>query len=267
MTHTVPDESELVAARLRTAIQSGDVAAFGDVLDDNVRWGGEVDTPETCHNRAQVVTRLSAQRAAGVETEIIEVVPARDAVLLGLNVKRPVPGGFARQRTMYQVLKVRGGRVVDIRGYGSRTDAAAQAGVVTNAEHAFEARQLIPILNVSNLSDSFAWFAKLGWDKKWDWGEADGLAAFGAVSSGSCEIFLCLNGQGARAQDGGVAGVDQGVWLSIWVDDVDVVHAACVRAGLDVLRLPLNEPYGVREMHVRHPDGHVFRISQPVHSH
>ena len=25
---------------------------------------------------------------------------------------------------------------------------------------------------------------------------------------------------------------------------------------------PTNEPWGVREMHVRHPDGHVFRISQ-----
>jgi glyoxalase/bleomycin resistance protein/dioxygenase superfamily protein len=267
MTHTDPDESELVAARLRTAIQSGDIAAFGAVLDDNVRWGGEADTPETCHNRAQVVERLSAQRAAGMETEILEVVPARDAVLLGLNVKRPVHGGFARERTIYQVLKVRDRRVVDIRGYGSRAQAAAQAGVATAAEHAFEARQLIPILNISNLSDSFAWFAKLGWDKKWDWGEADGPAAFGAVSSGSCEIFLCLNGQGGRWHDGGIAGGDQGVWLSVWVDDVDVVHAGCVREGLEVLRPPLNEPWGVREMHVRHPDGHVFRISQPAHSH
>jgi hypothetical protein len=24
-------------------------------------------------------------------------------------------------------------------------------------------------------------------------------------------------------------------------------------------------PWGVREMHVRHPDGHVFRVSHPVH--
>ena len=25
---------------------------------------------------------------------------------------------------------------------------------------------------------------------------------------------------------------------------------------------PTDEPWGVREMHVRHPDGHVFRISK-----
>jgi uncharacterized glyoxalase superfamily protein PhnB len=55
------------------------------------------------------------------------------------------------------------------------------------------------------------------------------------------------------------------VWLAVWVDDVDLVHAVCGREGLEVLRPPQDEPWGVREMHVRHPDGHVFRISQPIH--
>ena len=27
---------------------------------------------------------------------------------------------------------------------------------------------LTPILNVSNIEESFAWFAKLGWEKAWD---------------------------------------------------------------------------------------------------
>jgi hypothetical protein len=31
---------------------------------------------------------------------------------------------------------------------------------------------------------------------------------------------------------------------------------------------PTDEPWGVREMHVVHPDGHTFRISQPApHDH
>jgi hypothetical protein len=33
------------------------------------------------------------------------------------------------------------------------------------------AEGLTPILNVSNMAESFAWFAKLGWTKGWDWGE------------------------------------------------------------------------------------------------
>jgi len=30
---------------------------------------------------------------------------------------------------------------------------------------------LTPILNVSNIEESLAWFAKLGWEKAWDWGD------------------------------------------------------------------------------------------------
>lgn len=59
------------------------------------------------------------------------------------------------------------------------------------------AKGITPILNVSDLQASFAWFEKLGWTRGWDWGSP-----------------------------------------------------------------PTDEPWGVREMHVRHPDGHVFRISR-----
>lgn len=34
---------------------------------------------------------------------------------------------------------------------------------------------ITPILNVSSLEQSVAWFAKLGWRKLWDWGESCGL--------------------------------------------------------------------------------------------
>jgi uncharacterized glyoxalase superfamily protein PhnB len=53
----------------------------------------------------------------------------------------------------------------------------------------------------------------------------------------------------------------------MWVDDVDAVHTICVNEGLEVLRPPQDESFGVREMHVRHPDGHVFHVSQSIHRH
>jgi catechol 2,3-dioxygenase-like lactoylglutathione lyase family enzyme len=126
------------------------------------------------------------------------------------------------------------------------------------------AKGLTPILNVSNIQESFAWFEKLGWKKGWDWGTPP---TFGGVCSGPCEIFLCQGGQGGRgksdltstAQDDSA---EKGVWMSIWVDDVDAIHRHCVARGLDVTMPPTDEPWGVREMHVRHPDGHVFRISR-----
>lgn len=112
------------------------------------------------------------------------------------------------------------------------------------------AKGINPILNVSDMQASFAWFEKLGWKKAWDWGTPP---TFGAVGSGMCEIFLCLDGQGGR-----------GVWMSIWVDDVDAIHRHCVAQGLDIITPPTDYPWSVREMHVRHPDGHVFRIGQAI---
>jgi catechol 2,3-dioxygenase-like lactoylglutathione lyase family enzyme len=126
-----------------------------------------------------------------------------------------------------------------------------------------EAKGVTPILNVSDMEASFAWFAKLGWKKNWEWGTPP---TFGSVGSGTVEIFLCLNAQGGKGNSGYPSTGDddsreRGVWMSLWVDAVDPVHALCVAQGLDVTMPPTDEPWGVREFHLRHPDGHVFRIS------
>ena len=117
---------------------------------------------------------------------------------------------------------------------------------------------LTPILNVSDFGASVEWFARFGWPKLWDWGEPP---TFGAVGADDQEMFLCLDGQGGR-------GEGAGVWMSIFVDDVDQVYQSCVDGGIDVVMPPTDEPWGVREMHVRHPDGHVFRVGTSVeHDH
>ena len=129
------------------------------------------------------------------------------------------------------------------------------------------AHAVTPILNVSNMQQSFDWFVKLGWEKAWDWGDPP---TFGAVCSGHVQIFLCLDGQGGRGKSsytktfGEGEAADKGVWMSIWVDDVDVIHEHCLKEGVEVTWPPTDEPWNVREMHIRHPDGHVFRISKGV---
>ena len=135
------------------------------------------------------------------------------------------------------------------------------------------AKRITPILNVSNLQESFEWFEKLGWQKAWDWGDPPD---FGAVCSGECEIFLCLNAQGGRGR--GAGGMtfggdgdetaDRGAWMSIFVDDVEPIYQRCKEQGLEVTWPPTDMPWGIREMHVRHPDGHVFRIGHGIeHEH
>lgn len=127
-----------------------------------------------------------------------------------------------------------------------------------------------PILNVSDIEASLEWFERLGWRTRWTYGteanEGD-RAGFASVGCGAAEIFLCRNGQGSR---GGPRprhpGDDDtgGVWMTWWVQTpahVDEAHALARELGLDVTRPPADEPWGVREFHLRHPDGHMFRVS------
>ena len=130
--------------------------------------------------------------------------------------------------------------------------------------------EITPILNVANLEESFAWFQKWGWKKLWDWGEPP---TFGSVGSGNCAIFMCQNAQGGRGKgsntttfmEPGDAAQDKGVWVSVFIDDVDATYEQCKNAGLDVTFPPTDMPWNVREMHLRHPDGHVFRVSRDIH--
>ena len=52
--------------------------------------------------------------------------------------------------------------------------------------------------------------------------------------------------------------------MSVWVESVDEVHRECLAAGLEVVFPHTDMPWATREMHLRHPDGHVFRVSCAV---
>lgn len=137
---------------------------------------------------------------------------------------------------------------------------------------------LTPILNVSDVPASREWFAKLGWQRGFAWndggpiaGNADrnelGPAGFAAVCNGDYEIFLCHGGQGARnGRPPRHPGDDdtQGVWMSWWLRspaEVDAAHELASRHGMTITRPPVDEPWGVREFLLVHPDGHTFRAS------
>jgi hypothetical protein len=91
----------------------------------------------------------------------------------------------------------------------------------------------------------------------------------GWIGKGNLHLSLSgwagSRGRGANTttfqQDGDEEG-DKGVWMSVWVDDVDEVHKQCVAAGLEITFPPSDMPWSVREMHLRNPDGHVFRVGR-----
>ena len=145
-------------------------------------------------------------------------------------------------------------------------------------------RGVTPILNVSDVPESILWFETLGWHRGFTWNEGDliddaafenehGPATFGSVcanapgeASGPV-IFLCQDAQGMRDPDGAPdleCWNFGAVWMSWWVDDVDAAHDDCREQAVEIVSPPANKPWGVREMLVRHPDGHCFRVSGPT---
>lgn len=115
----------------------------------------------------------------------------------------------------------------------------------TTAKTSF--RSLAPVLNVSNVQRSIDFYVGvLGFEIAFTWGEP---TDFAGVKRDDIELFLCENGQG-----------DGVVWLSVFVDDVDVLHSEYQSTGAEIVQPPTNFPWGVREMNVRDPDGHRIRF-------
>jgi hypothetical protein len=72
---------------------------------------------------------LAGRLAAGVETQVIEVLPGVESVLAGLPVSRPERDSSRRARSVYHVMTGRNGRIVAIRALPSRAAAGVQARI------------------------------------------------------------------------------------------------------------------------------------------
>ena len=121
-----------------------------------------------------------------------------------------------------------------------------------NIEEITKSACVTPILYVSDMQVSFDYYVnKLKFIKAWDWGEP---ATFGSVYFGDkVEIFFCKQGQG-----------HPGTWMSIFVKDVDAYFKIIEQAGADIVYGPVDEPHGVREVHVKDPDGHIIRFGSGI---
>lgn len=126
-------------------------------------------------------------------------------------------------------------------------DALIAAGARPSEHSANRFESAVPILNVNNVPASIAYYVdKLGFAKEWDWGSPP---TFGCVFRDGVRIFFCQGAQGAP-----------GMWISIFVRDVDALHDDYRARGAIIRQAPTNFPWGVREMNVEDPDGHRLRL-------
>jgi ketosteroid isomerase-like protein len=116
-------------APLRAALEDADLEGYRDLLDPGVTWGAPGDPEPACRNRDQVPAWYRRGRARGVLARVTETVVVDDRILVGLAV---TVGGRSTEDddtvARRQVLAVRAGRIVDIRGFDDREEAFARMG-------------------------------------------------------------------------------------------------------------------------------------------
>jgi hypothetical protein len=120
-----------LAERVKAALGSGDLDAIKDLLDPGARWGAPEGPHEAdCKNRDQVIAWWAGARAAGARAVVTEVTAGAGTLLVGLEVSgTPAAREAGGPAERWQVLTLRGDRIVDIRGFDDRAVAAARAGV------------------------------------------------------------------------------------------------------------------------------------------
>jgi len=119
-----------LASKVQDVLNAADLSAFSDLLDPNVTWGPPGDQVSGCHSRDEVIAWYNRARHKGMAGRVTEVIVGDGALLVGLRVTgtgEAQEAGDVAER--WQVLRIRNGRVIDIRGYPDRTEAATQAGV------------------------------------------------------------------------------------------------------------------------------------------
>src|SRR5262249_24858078 len=113
------------------------------------------------------------------------------------------------------------------------------------------AEGVTPILYVKDFAAAKQYYTeKLLFELLWDWGKPP---TFGCVQLDKIEIFFCEGGQG-----------NPGTWLYIFMEDVDGYYERIKKLGAEILRQPRDEPWGMREMHVRDPNHHALRLGHGV---
>ena len=116
-------EMEQIAGQVRAALQTADLTGYRELLDPNVTWGAPDDMNSGCRNRDQVLAWYRRGRAKGVRADVVETVVRNDKILVGLSIFDEASSESDSQTNRWQILTVRSGLIVDIRGFDER-DAA-----------------------------------------------------------------------------------------------------------------------------------------------
>ena len=114
----------------------------------------------------------------------------------------------------------------------------------------------MPVLQVADVARSEAFYRdRLGFRSHGSWGDPP---AFAIVQRGRVTIALDC------ARHGAAIPVNQYWAAYLYVEDADALCAEFRRQGVEILRGPENQPYGLRDFDVRDPDGHILAFGHDL---
>lgn len=118
-----PNEPRTLEDRLRGCLTDRDLAGFGALLADNVRWGDDTH-PRRCRGRAQVVARFAELMSGGVTADVLGTATGPAGVMCRMRVHWPQPEDRRRGQEFFHVYLVDAeGRVNELRRYNDERSA------------------------------------------------------------------------------------------------------------------------------------------------
>jgi len=122
-----PKRMEQIAMKVQAALQTADLNGYRELLDPNVTWGAPGDNKSGCRNRDQVLAWYRRGRAKGIRASVTETVVHKDKILVGLTIfDAQSPSNSGDQTQRWQILTLKDGLIVDIRGFEERASAISR---------------------------------------------------------------------------------------------------------------------------------------------
>lgn len=120
-----------------------------------------------------------------------------------------------------------------------------------NDNQNFRIENITPILSVSDMSQSLAFYIDILGFEKADWGDDN----FTSINRDKTGLYLCKGGQGVS-----------GTWVWVGFDgDIFSLHQKLKSKGVTIKLPPTNFSWAY-EMQVEDPDGHILRFGTDPNS-
>lgn len=125
----IPEYADNLAERIREALNSSDLDAFGKLLGNNVRWGSD-DHPRACRNREDVIATFRRLMNEGAQGNVTELAKGEKGILCRLSITWPAPSEHLMDRKLYHVYLIRDNKIVEIQRFDDRPSASVAAGII-----------------------------------------------------------------------------------------------------------------------------------------